>query len=138
MRLILDNNIFFSLFNPYSVNSYLFSLSNIKFCTPLSIKLEFEEHKPECLLKSKLSEHEFKIRQTEIEEKIEFFELSAYKKVLKKALNSLPDPDDSPYLALALTINAPIWSNDPHLKQQKLAKVYTTEGLIRELLRGVD
>ncbi|MBI2130121.1 hypothetical protein HYU07_07900 [Candidatus Woesearchaeota archaeon] len=122
--------------NPLSINSYIFSTLGVKFCAPSFLKSEFEEHKLDCLLKSGLSEYEFEIRQKEIEEKIEFIDFPEYKGFLKAAKNSLPDSDDEPYVALALSIKAAIWSNDPHLKMQSLVKVYTTEELIDELLKS--
>ena len=134
MMLILDNNIFFSLMKPDSVASYLLSALKAKFFAPELIKEELEKYKSECLTKSRLSEHEFEIRQKEVEECIEFFESSEYKKFLKEAINALPDAKDSPYLALALFKKASIWSNDPHLKEQSLVKVYSTKELVEILL----
>lgn len=133
MRLVLDNNIFFSLMNPKSINSYLFSLGKIRFIAPEFLKSELEEHKSECIAKSELSEHEFEIRQREVEEEIEFVKLSEYKSFLKEALVSVSDVDDAPYIALALSIKSSIWSNDEHFKQQSLIKVVTTEKLIKFL-----
>lgn len=135
MSLVLDNNIFFSLMKPDSANSYLFFALRAKFFAPEYLKPELSKHKSECLLKSKLSKHEFEIRQAEVEERIKFIRSSEYKRFLKEAINSLPDLEDSPYLALALSMNAAIWSNDPHLKQQSLVKVYTTKELIDKLLK---
>jgi len=136
MELVLDNNIFFSLMNPDSVNSYLFSLLNAKFFAPEYLKEELEEHKAECLVKSNLSEHEFKIRQKEIEDDIKLFEFSKYKAFLKEAINSLSDPEDSPYVALALSINASIWSNDNHITSQSLVKSFTTNKLFSKMIAG--
>lgn len=136
MKLVLDNNIFFSLMKPGSVNSYLFSSLRAEFSAPGFIKSEFNKYKEDCLSKSKLSEHEFEIRQTEVEETIKFFELSKYKNFLEASLTTLPDPDDADFLALALSINACIWSNDQHLKKQPLVKVFTTKELINRLLSG--
>lgn len=134
MILVLDNNIFFSLMKPDSANSYLFFALRAKFFAPEDLKPELDKHKSECLLKSKLSEHEFEIRQAEVEKRIKFFKSSEYKIFFKEASNSLHDPKDSPYVALALATKSAIWSNDPHLKQQPLVKVYTTEELIIKLL----
>lgn len=135
MRLVLDNNIFFSLMNPFSVASYLFSLLKVKFFAPEFVKSELRKYKEECLLKSKLSEHEFEIRQKEVEFETEFSKPLKYKDFLKEAIKELPDAKDSPYLALALSIKASIWSNDPHLKQQSLVKVFTTKELFKRMLR---
>lgn len=134
MMLVLDNNIFFSLMKPNSVNSYLFSALKAKFFAPEYAKLEFNKYKEVCLFKSKLSKHEFEIRQAEVEEVIKFSKSSEYKRFLKEAINALPDTKDSPYLALALFKKASIWSNDPHLKEQSLVKVYSTKELIEMLL----
>ena len=134
MMLILDNNIFFSLMKPDSVASYLLSALKAKFFAPELIKVELEKYKSECLSKSRLSEHEFEIRQKEVEESIKFFESSEYKEFLEKAITLLSDPNDADFLALALSKNASIWSNDPHLKEQSLVKVYSTKELVEILL----
>lgn len=134
MPLVLDNNIFFSLMNPKSINSYLFSSLKAEFITPEYVKLELNKYKSECLIKSGLSEHEFEIRRTEVEKNIEFLKLAEYKTFLKKAKNFLPDPKDSPYLALALRLNCSLWSNDMHFKKQTLVPVLTTEELVNKLL----
>ena len=136
MKLVLDNNIFFSLMKPDSANSYLFFSLRVKFSAPEFIKSELNEHKEECLLKSKLSEREFEIRYAEVEENVKFFESSKYEDFLKKSLTALSDTDDADFLALALDIKAAIWSNDPHLKRQSLVRVYSTAELIDKLLGG--
>lgn len=133
MKLVLDNNIFFSLMKPFSVNSYLFSSLRAEFFAPEFIKSELKKHKEECLFKSKLSEHEFEIRKNEVEENIKFFKSLEYKDFLEISLTALTDPDDVDFLALALKLSLSIWSNDPHLKQQSKVKVYSTSELLKKL-----
>lgn len=130
MRLVLDNSILFAIMNPHSTSAYLFASIRAKFLAPEFIKLELKEHREECLIKSGLSEQQFEIRQKEIEELIYFSKKSEYEESLEKAVKSLSDPKDSPYIALALTKNAAMWSNDPHLIEQPLVKVYTTRDLL--------
>ena len=36
------------------------------------------------------------------------------------------DPKDTPFLALALHLECPLWSDDTHLKQQSLVPCYVT------------
>ncbi|MBS3102332.1 hypothetical protein J4458_02705 [Candidatus Woesearchaeota archaeon] len=135
MILVLDNNILFSIMNPKSVASYLFSSLKADFFTTEFALSELNKHKADCLSKSKLSEHEFGLRLLEAKALIKFFKSSEYSSFLAGAIDSLPeDPKDSPYLALALSIKAAIWSNDPHLKKQSLVKVYSTKELIDKLL----
>ena len=136
MKLVLDNNILFSLMNPNSVNTYLFFSLNVKFIAPEFIKSEFNKYKEDCLFKSKLSEHEFEIRQVEVESNIDFFKLLEYKYFLKESSKVMPDQDDIDFLALALKLNCSIWSNDFHFKQQSLIKVFTTAELINKLLKS--
>ena len=131
MKLVLDNNILFSLMNPNSTTSFLFSSLNSRFISPEFIKSEFEKHKKICLLKSKLSEQEFELRLEQIKDSIEFIKESEYKEFLKKSKQLISDPDDVDFLALALSTNSAIWSNDKHLKEQSLIPVFTTEELIK-------
>jgi len=136
MILVLDNNSLFSIMNPKSVSAYLFSSIRAEFIAPEFIKSELKKYRELCLFKSKLSEHEFEIRQKEIEESIEFFEESKYEEFFKTAKASISDPDDVDFLALALLTNSAIWSNDPHLKEQSLVPVFTTSDILDKLLNG--
>ena len=135
MKLVINTNIFFSLMKPDSSTSYVFSLLSVDFYAPTLLKSELNEHEEECLLKSGLSKQEFELRRKEIDEKIEFSELSRYKPFLRKAIKEISDPEDSPFVALALAIDAVVWSNDPHLKKQKLVEAYSTKELIDKMLK---
>ena len=56
-------------------------------------------------------------------------ELTEY---VEEAEKITPDPDDMAYIALALKLNCPIWSNDKELKEkQTVVKIYPTHKLIR-------
>lgn len=135
MKLVIDNNIFFSLMKPESVNSYIYFLANSQFYAPRYIEIELEEHKQECIAKAGLSKQEFEMRLEEVKENIEFFEFAEYKQFLKEAIISLPDWKDAPYLALAQLLNASVWSNDIHFKQQSKINVFTTLRLFEMLLK---
>ncbi len=43
-----------------------------------------------------------------------------------------PDPDDFMYFALALYVEADIWSNDKKLKDQDTIKVWSTEDILNK------
>ena len=133
-QLVLDNNSLFSIMNPKSASAYLFVSIRVNFIAPEFIKSELEKHKEECLTKSELSEHEFEIRQTEVEESVKFFKSVEYEDFLEKVEELIPDPDDIDFLALALSTNSAIWSNDPHLIKQSLVKVFTTADLLKMFL----
>ena len=135
MRLVLDNNSLFSIMNPKSVSAYLFFSIRAEFIAPEFIKSEFEKYKELILSKSKLSEQEFEMKQIEIEESIKFIKAIEYDKFLEIAKSSISDSNDADFLALALLTNSAIWSNDPHLKEQSLIPVFTTEELLKMFLR---
>jgi predicted nucleic acid-binding protein len=40
------------------------------------------------------------------------------------------DIADSPFLTLAMLLDAPIWSNDAHFKRQNAARVLTTKHIL--------
>jgi len=38
--------------------------------------------------------------------------------------------NDTPFLAAAMHLNSPVWSNDAHFKKQKKVKVYSTRDIL--------
>ena len=48
---------------------------------------------------------------------------------LKKAESLISHKNDAPFLALALELNMPIWSNDKHFKEQSKVPVYDVSEL---------
>ena len=134
--IVLDNNILFSLMNPFSTASYIFAAIGVSFLAPEFINEEFNEHIALCLKKSGLSEHEFEIRMKEIEHNLVFVKLSEYEEYLGRSIETLSDPDDVDFLALALKTKSVIWSNDLHLKEQSLIRTYSTKDLVDMLLSG--
>jgi len=134
MKLIIDNNILFSLMKPDSVSSKIFVFLNCELIAPSFIQHEFNKYKDECFKKSGLSKKDFDKRKNEILSKINFIEFKEYKEFIKEALKGLTDEDDSPYIALGLKIQSPIWSNDKDLKKQDRITILSTEDLVHILL----
>ena len=53
---------------------------------------------------------------------------------LPEAQRLAPHVEDAPYLALALHLRLPVWSNDADLKTcQQVVEVYTTEEVLKQL-----
>jgi len=129
MEIIIDNNVLFSLMNPTSTASKI-QKEVIKIYAPNFIKSELEEHEEECISKSGLKREDFHKRKIEVFSEIEFIDVENYKHFLKKALKLIKDEDDVPYLALGLSLNVPIWSNDPDLRAQNAVPIFTTRELI--------
>ncbi len=130
MKLIIDNNILFSLMNPSSTNSFLFANLDAVFFAPFFIIKEFDKYEKDCLKKSKLSKQEFKQRKEIVFSKINFVEFDYFKNLIQTAESFCPDVDDVFYFALALKLNIPLWSNDKKLKEQREVIVLDTRDVI--------
>jgi predicted nucleic acid-binding protein len=133
MKLIMDNNILFSLMKLNSASSRIFSILNCEFVAPSFILYEFRNHEEECLKKSGLTNKKFEIRKKETIHKIKFIDFEDYSEFIKDAIPGLQDEDDAPYIALALKLKIPIWSNDKQLKIQNKVTVLSTEDIINIL-----
>jgi predicted nucleic acid-binding protein len=72
---------------------------------------------------------------SQITTRIRLLPASTYQNALADALRFTPDQTDAPYLALALHLNVPLWSNDSALHAQRFVRIVTTQELIA-LLRG--
>lgn len=77
-----------------------------------------------------MSQAEVRSLLTQLSARIRILPASAYQRHLSRAHQLAPHPEDAPYLALALHLNIPIWSNDSGLKNQKVVPVHSTEELL--------
>jgi predicted nucleic acid-binding protein len=134
MNLVLDNNILFSIMNPESMNSFIFEYLDLKFFAPVFIIKEFEKYKDNCFKKSGLSRRNFEDRKKEIFSRINFVELSEFRKFVEGAKDFCPDKDDVFYFGLCLKLDLSLWSNDKLLKEQKEVLVLDTRDVIDLLL----
>ncbi|MEK6860226.1 MAG: PIN domain-containing protein [Nanoarchaeota archaeon] len=130
MKIVVDANILFSLSKESSSASSISQRFNLKLFAPKFALLELTKYKEELIKKSK---RDFESIISDLKQRVSFIDESEYSKFLSEPRIKVSDPKDITYLALALKINSPIWSNDPHLKQQSSITVFTTEELIEIL-----
>ena len=136
MEIVLDTNILISSLLRNGLTRDLISLSPFKLYTVEYAKFEVEKHKDELLSKSKLDEDSFDYLTEFVFGKVSLIpmaELSPFKDDAIKIMREI-DINDSPFIALAMLLNCPIWSNDAHFKRQNVIKSYTTKELIDILL----
>lgn len=135
MRIILDNNILFSLMKPDSYNSRLFFMlaPGNEFIAPTFVLKEFTKYEKECLRKSGLRKKEFELRKKEIFSLIHFVKKDSFLEFLEKAKRICPDIDDAHYFAVCLKFNCPLWSNDKLLKNQDKVSVLLTNEIVNLL-----
>ena len=134
MELVIDATILFTgLIGKGITKEVIFSDFVESYC-PETLFKEVEEHKSRIKILSGLSSSELNSLLDKLKTRIKSFPRSEYEIFLKQANSLVSDKDDTEYLALSLALNkCPIWSNDPHLKEQSLVKVFTTKELVEFL-----
>ncbi|MBI4116891.1 PIN domain-containing protein [Candidatus Pacearchaeota archaeon] len=138
--LIVDASILFSFFKTNSDRRRVIEkLSNFG-CALISPKYVFEElsnNKERIKKFGRIDNLAFSFIFSLLDMKVESFSEETYKVFLPEANKISPhgkdNPKDSPYFALALALNCPIWSDEKAFKQQSKVKVYSTLELIKEL-----
>ena len=131
MKFVVDANVLFALAKPDSAANNILSAYKLKLVAPDFALMELLKYKDELVAKSGVSSFEKII--SSLKNKVVFVDKGEYKDLIKKADKLISDEKDVAYLALALRLFFPIWSNDPHFKEQSQIEVFTTKDLI-ELL----
>ena len=136
MKLVADTNRIIAALIRDSTSRRILLSDEFEFLTVGVTKSEIEEHKQEIIDKAKVTEEEFNkifsllfskifvVGDVTIESKME-----EAKRIMEKI-----DPDDTPFIALALAVeNDGIWSDDKHFEQQNMIKIWKTDVLLKLL-----
>ncbi len=91
---------------------------------------EINNYKSEIIKKTNITEKEFNNIRMDLAIAVEFIPITEYKEFLKQALKTTPDKNDIDFIALALKLKLPIWSNDSLLKNQDKVKIFSTSDLM--------
>ncbi|NVM31437.1 MAG: PIN domain-containing protein [Candidatus Helarchaeota archaeon] len=129
IKLVIDANILFAALIKKSTTADLLITGDFKLYAPEFLLIEFQKYEALILKKTHRSQKEFNQFLTLLKRKIKIIPRKKITPFLEKAKKISPDPKDIVYLALALAIDAKIWSNDKRLKekQQKIAVLTTIE-----------
>lgn len=130
MRLIVDTNILFSFFWEGSITHKLLFKQDLELFSPQYALEEINKYKKEIMRKSRITDKRFKQLREDLAIAIVFVAEKDYCDQLKEGLALCPDPDDADFMALALKMKLPLWSNDKHLKKQKALNVVSTSDLL--------
>lgn len=130
---IVDTNVLLTFFWKKSVSRRILPKREFDFFSPQLALEEINSHKPEILEKTGISKEEFQKNREDLAMFVEFIPFDEYSGFLQKAPH-IPDKDDIDFIALALKLSAPVWSNDKELKQQSLVQVFNTGEFIRKFL----
>ncbi|MDO8428028.1 MAG: PIN domain-containing protein [Candidatus Diapherotrites archaeon] len=133
MNLIVDANIVFAVLIKQGISEDLLFDEQFTIYAPEFLFIEFEKYKSFLLTKTHRTEIEFIHVLSTIRNHIVLVPSQELEPFLDPANLISPDPRDIPYIALAIKLNAVIWSNDRLLKEKlpSYVKVYTTQELLK-------
>ena len=130
MDLIIDANILFAALVKDGATIELILEYDFHLFAPEFLFDEFSKYKDELLEKTKRTPEEFDQILDLLKLKINVVPKEDFETFLEQAHKISPDPDDAVYFALALKINAGIWSNDKKLNEQNRIRIYATKELL--------
>lgn len=128
MELVVDANILFAALIRNATTAKLLFRGDLQIYAPELILEEFRAYREVILAKSKEADIDTAVdlfrRLVTIVPREEFADR------MEEAKSISPDPKDVPYLALALKLDIPLWSQDRALKERQTAvRVVTTAEL---------
>jgi putative PIN family toxin of toxin-antitoxin system len=133
MRLVIDTNIIISSLISNSARRYILMNSNIEFIAPEYTFAEISKHIDLIKKKAKLASHDLQYVMDMLFTRITIYPKEEYADCYIKATEIMKDidPDDAPFLALAMKTKVDgIWSEDKGFQQQNHVKIYTTKELL--------
>jgi len=133
LEIAVDTNALMSALIRPSKSRELICSSKLMLYAPEHIISESLEHKQEIISKSGINKYEFSILITFLLSRINIVPEDEFRKFIRLALKLVSHPEDAPFIALSLSKNIPLWSDDKALKEQSSVKVFTTSELIKEL-----
>lgn len=130
MELVVDTNILYSFFWKNSLTRKLLMKMGLELFSPEFALEEINLHISDILKKTGISEEEFKQIRKDLAIAVSFIPLEEYSELLKQASKISPDSEDIDFLALALKLKLPLWSNDAELKKQNKVVIFSTSELL--------
>jgi predicted nucleic acid-binding protein len=130
MDLVVDANILFAALIKDGATVEILLDKDSRFFIPELLLEEFAEHRKEILAKTKRGETEFDELLGYFHSILVIVPKEEFAHLIGDAASFSPDADDVQYLALALLLGIPVWSNDKRLKRQSKVEILSTEDII--------
>jgi len=127
-------NILISALIKSSKTRELILSSKLTLHSPEHIINETLNNKKEILQKSGLNDAEFKKLISILLTRINLVPVDEFKNSVKEALKLVTYQEDSPFIALAISKNIALWSEDKDLKLQSVVKVYSTREISEKII----
>lgn len=132
MRLVVDTNVVFSALIAGGVTREILLTGEHGFFAPEHFFAEFRGNQAAVRSKTGLSESELDLLLHLLFERIRIVPRIEFEDNVTEAEDAIgaADPDDVPFLALAMHVNAEVWSDDEHFQQQDAVRVWRTHELV--------
>jgi predicted nucleic acid-binding protein len=133
---VLDSNIIFSSLIKESTTRKIILSDIFNLFAPEFLFTEINKYKKEILNKSGLTEEKFEILLLLIQSHIAVIPIEKFLDFRDESEEVMKDIDkkDSLFMALALKLEIPIWSNDSHFKEQNKIESYTTAEILEKFI----
>lgn len=131
MILVVDANVLFAALIKNSLTAELIFSDDLKLYTCEFITEEFFKYEKEIMKKTHRTREQFITIMHQLKDIITVIPKEEYSKQMIEAEKFSPDPKDIMYFALAMKLNAGVWSNDDRLKKQDKVVVYKTSDLMK-------
>ncbi len=137
MNFVIDTNILLSALIKDSIIRKILIESGLNFYYPKISLYEIQKHKSLVLKKSGMNENQFNNLFNILLDNIMLVSEDKFADCLNEANNLMGrvDEDDVVFLACAIALNIPIWSDDKHFQEQKKIKILTSQEFIKRFLR---
>jgi len=141
IRVVIDTNILISaLIKDDSVTARIIKSGIFEIYYPEDGMFELEKYRDYIIKKRKkaLQRKSFDYALSFLLESVNVVPSLLYEDKIREAYEVMRDIDekDTPFLALALKLQCPIWPNDGDFEEQNLVEVYKTSYILRKFLGG--
>ncbi len=132
MKIVVDTNVIFSALIAGGKTRDLILLEDLDLMIPEFFYNELKNNKKEIITKTGLTKSEFSTLLNILFEDIDVIPKDEFEDEIPHAKDMMEDvdPDDVPFVALALKKDTGIWSDDGHFQQQKVVSVFQTPELL--------
>jgi len=129
MHILIDSNILISALIKKGFTRDILTNFNVNFLFPEQGLEEIYFYKSEIIKKSKINEKEFYVLLLRLLKYVRLIPIGIFinfKDEANKIIGHI-DKTDTIFIAAALALNCPIWSDDKHFKKQKRVEIFTAK-----------
>lgn len=135
-KIVVDTNVLLStLINPDSVVWNVLEEEQFQFIAPELIVSEIERYSEKVVKKLGGREEDYNYLLADLLRLVDIVETEEYQDSIQEAYRAVKDIDekDTEFIALAITENSPLWTDDKDLQRQDKAEIKTSEEIIEKL-----